>query len=144
MVEIVHEVKILASPAQVFTSLMSADRLRAWYTEYVDAPEKPLLELGDVFELHFPGRPSFRWCLEEVSDGQSVVWRCLEGPGTSQGTRASFDISETNDNRCLLKFQHSGWPNREGNYQKCDTYWAALLHRLRLSIEKGTAGPSFW
>lgn len=102
-----------------------------------------MIAAGDSVRFEFAnGAPTFRWAIETGKSGKEVTWRCLEGPGDSVGTEASFIISSGDKGRLLLEFEHRGWPHAGGNFRKCNTQWAILLHHLRRYLETGTADPA--
>jgi hypothetical protein len=86
--------------------------------------------------------PTFRWAIEPGKSGNEIVWQCVEGPGDSVGTEASFKISDADKGRTLIEFAHRGWPHTGGNFRKCNTRWAVLLHHLCKYLETGKADPA--
>jgi hypothetical protein len=90
--------------------------------------------------LHLPGR--IRLGGGGIGDTEWVVWLCTKGPGDSVGTTATFLIS-TSDDRTLLELKHSGWPGTHGNFRKCNTIWAVLLHHIQQYVQTGTPATAF-
>jgi Activator of Hsp90 ATPase homolog 1-like protein len=136
MAEIHHEIKVRATPEQIREALSSIASLEAWHGGRVTAVDGALrFEFAD-------GAPTFRWSVEPAKSGREIVWRCLEGPGDSVGTEASFTITGADKGRTLVEFVHRGWPHTGGNFRKCNTTWAILLHHLRQYVESGKADPA--
>jgi Activator of Hsp90 ATPase homolog 1-like protein len=136
MAEIHHEIKVRATPEKIREALSSIASLEAWHGGTVTAMDGALrFEFAD-------GAPTFRWSIEPAKSGREIVWRCLEGPGDSVGTEASFTISNADKGRTLVEFVHRGWPHTGGNFRKCNTTWAILLHHLRQYVESGKADPA--
>ncbi len=136
MAEIHHEIKVRAAPDRIREGLTSTTSLEAWHGGQVTAAD-------GAFRFEFAdGAPTFRWALEPDKSGNEIVWRCLEGPGDSVGTEASFKMSATDKGRTLVEFAHRGWPHTGGNFRKCNTQWAILLHHLRQYLETGKADPA--
>jgi len=135
MAEIHHEIKVRASPERIRRALSDPQDLQAWHGGRVTAGQD-----GWRFEIA-DGAPTFRWEIEQAANG--VVWKCVEGPGDSVGTQASFTISgDADKDRTLVEFAHRGWPHTDGAFRKCDTQWAILLHHLRQFLETGVASPA--
>jgi Activator of Hsp90 ATPase homolog 1-like protein len=136
MAEIHHEIKVRAEPDRIREALTSPTSLEAWHGGRVTVANGGLrFEFAD-------GAPTFRWAIEPAKSGAEIVWRCLEGPGDSVGTEASFKFSPADKGRTLVEFAHRGWPHTGGNFRKCNTTWAILLHHLRQYIESGKADPA--
>jgi hypothetical protein len=136
MAEIHHEIKVRAAPERIREALTSATGLEAWHGGRVTS-------VDGAFQFEFAdGAPTFRWMIESAKSGDEIVWRCLEGPGDSVGTEASFKISGADKVRTLVEFVHRGWPHAGGNFRKCNTTWAILLHHLRQYLETGKPDPA--
>ena len=136
MAEIHHEIKVRATAERIREALMSATELQAWHGGRVTVAGNALrFEYAD-------GSPSFCWAIQPDKSGKGIVWRCLEGPGDSVGTEASFAISAGDKGRSLVEFVHRGWPHTSGNFRKCNTQWAILLHHLCRYLETGKADPA--
>jgi hypothetical protein len=130
-----HEIKVHAAPDRILQAVSAAEDLEAWHGGRVAVSGGMLrIDFGD-------GAPRFSWALDASAPGV-VVWRCVEGPGDSVGTEAVFKVSPTNGGRTLVEFAHRGWPHTGGNFRKCNTTWAILLHHLRRFLETGTPSPA--
>lgn len=134
MTAIRHEVKVRATPARVHEALLAADALAHWHGAAVE-------RVGQEWRLRYPGGPTFRWKVATETPAQ-VSWVCTEGPGDAPGTTAMFALSALPDGRTLVEFEHGGWPHTDGNFRKCNTLWAGLLHQLARHVEPAaTKGP---
>ncbi|MBV9358595.1 MAG: SRPBCC domain-containing protein [Chloroflexi bacterium] len=132
-----HEIKLAAPPADCLRALTSTDALRAWYTPDTDGDAAA----GGTIRFQFDHAPTFRWQVLDAGP-TTVRWRCIEGPGDSVGTEAVFTLSATADGRTLVELAHAGWPNRAGNFRKCNTLWGHLLGRLQNYVQTGVAAPA--
>jgi hypothetical protein len=136
MAEIHHEIKVRSAPDRIREALSAKASLEAWHGGRVTAVNGAMrFEFAD-------GAPTFRWAVESTKSGNEIIWRCLEGPGDSVGTEASFKMSAADKGRTLIEFVHRGWPHTGGNFRKCNTQWAILLHHLRQYLETGRADPA--
>lgn len=98
--------------------------------------------VGSRWTLKYADGPRLVW--EVASQGaDSVVWKCVEGPGDSAGTSVSFNLGKTPHGRVSLAFAHSGWPHQQGNFEKCNALWGMMLHRLRGYAEHGKTAPAY-
>jgi len=136
MTEIHHEIKVRAAPERIRTALGTAAGLESWHGGRIVAENG-----GWRFEFA-DGAPTFRWAVVPTGSADAFVWRCVEGPGDSVGTEASFKISAADKGRTLVELAHRGWPHTGGNFRKCNTQWAILLHHLREYVESGNVAPA--
>jgi uncharacterized protein YndB with AHSA1/START domain len=138
MPEIDHEIKINATPEQVFAALSTREGVASWQTPHTEGTG----EVGSHWRFIFTGRAEFDWEVVESETPSRIVWRCTKGPGDSVGTTATFLIS-TSDDRTLLELKHAGWPGTHGNFRKCNTIWAVLLHHIQQYVQTGTPATAF-
>jgi uncharacterized protein YndB with AHSA1/START domain len=127
MAEIQHELKIRAPRAKVFSTLTDRMALERWHRAKVSGGEREWC-------IEYPDGTVFRWNVVESRLGR-VAWRCIEGPGQAVGKDASFTFTDAGNSRTLVEFAHAGWPGTNGNYRKCNTRWAILLHQLQQEAE---------
>ena len=138
MPEIDHEIKVSATPEQVFAALTTLDGVTGWHTPTVTGTG----DIGSEWVFAFVDHPEFGWQITESNAPGTVVWRCTRGPGDSVGTTATFTLTAIDD-RTLVELRHAGWPGTHGNFRKCNTTWGVLLHHLRDYAETGDAAPAF-
>lgn len=139
MADIAHEIRISGTPEQVFDALATADGVRSWQTPHVEGTGA----VGTEWVFTFTGRPQFVWEITESVPPQRLAWTCTEGPGDSVGTVATFVVAATDDGRTLLTLTHEGWPGTHGNFRKCNTMWAVLLHHIQQYVVTGTPAMVF-
>jgi uncharacterized protein YndB with AHSA1/START domain len=139
MPEIDHELKIDATPEQVFAALTTLEGVKGWHAPTATGSG----EVGSEWVFSFADHPEFAWEIVTSDDPNKVEWRCTRGPGDSVGTTATFTLTKTADDRTLVELQHGGWPGTHGNFRKCNTTWGVLLHHLRDYVESGTPATAF-
>ena len=139
MADINHEIKIHAAPARVFQALTSLSDLTKWHTAKIEGDAAA----GKDFRVLPQGEPAFEWKVLKAEAGKQVVWKCVDGPGHSAGTTATFSLTPEQDGRTLVEFAHSGWPDAVGNFRKCNTLWAILLYHLKNYLETQKADPAY-
>jgi len=127
MADIQHEIRIDAPPARISDALSSGETLERLHGARAHLSKEEL-------RMEFPNGLVFRWKVL-ASDPKAVVWKCLEGPGDSVGTEATFKLSPAKSGHTLVEFSHEGWPGTHGNFRKCNTRWALILHQLKHEVE---------
>lgn len=137
MAQIDHEIKIDAPIETVKQALTTISGLRSWHTSAMDGD----IKLNGILISKAKDKPAFHWKIMSLEP--TVIWECIEGPGDSVGTQAIFNFSETKDGRVLVELSHTEWPHQHGNYRKCNTLWAILLHHLKNYAETGVVEPAF-
>ena len=138
MPEIDHEIKIKATPEQVFAALSTHEGVTSWQTPHAEGTGA----VGSEWRFKFEDRAEFDWEVVESEPPSRVVWRCTKGPGDSVGTTATFLVNPSGD-RTLLELKHSGWPGTHGNFRKCNTIWAVLLHHIQKYVQTGSPATAF-
>jgi uncharacterized protein YndB with AHSA1/START domain len=139
MAEISHEIRISGTPEAVYDALTTIDGVRSWQTPNAEGTGA----VGTEWVFTFTGRPQFVWEITESAAPSTVQWRCVEGPGDSPGTTATFGIEALDDGRTLLTLHHAGWAGTHGNFRKCNTIWAVLLHHLQQYVHTSTPATAF-
>jgi len=139
MPNILHQIKINATPEQVYNLLVTSEGLRSWWTHDVEA--EPVE--GSVAVFGFNDRATvFRMRVDELVDGRRVKWTCLGDPDEWEGTEVEFHLAP-DEGMVDLHFAHRGWQSLGGDYAMCNTTWGALMHRLKAAAEGQTPGPLF-
>lgn len=133
-----HAVNIKAEAAKVHAALTTLEGLKGWTMAEVSGGAGA----GSQWTLKYADGPKFVW--EVASQGaDTVVWKCVEGPGDAPGTSVSFNLGQTPHGRVHLTFAHSGWPHQKGNFEKCNALWGMMLHHLRAYAEHGRTAPAY-
>ena len=131
-----HELTVTAAASSVHDAIATRDGLRGWNTSRVTGDGKA----GSEWTLSYDGAPDFRWRVDR-SDASGVAWTCTHGPGDSLGTTVQYVLTRMPDGRTRVSLRHDGWPHREGNFNKCNTLWGAMLFRLKDFVESGKSAP---
>ena len=135
MAEINHEIKIHASLPAIYHALTNPSELAKWHTASATGD-------NESFTTRPQDGPLFAWKISRAGD-HIVQWECVEGPGDSPGTTAQFKLSPLGVGRSLVEFSHSGWPDANGSFRKCNTLWAILLFHLQQYLHSGESEPAF-
>jgi uncharacterized protein YndB with AHSA1/START domain len=134
MPDIRHRVGIAAPQSRVYEMLATKDGLAGFWTRRVEGNSA----VGDKLSFFF-GRPEPSAVMEviELSPGDRVRWRCVDGPPEWVGTTVTFDLKDGGGETALL-FTHAGWRESVEFMHHCSTKWATVLVGLRSGLEGGT------
>jgi uncharacterized protein YndB with AHSA1/START domain len=85
-----HAVNIKADAAKVHEALTTLQGLKGWTMAEVSGGG----DVGGKWSLKYGNGPTFVWHIA-AHDAGKISWKCLEGPGDSVGTSATFNLSKT-------------------------------------------------
>lgn len=137
MADILHEVTIEASPAQVYEALTEQSGLQGWWTEHT----KTKAQTGTVSEFSFMGGAVvFKLSVDALEPGQRVQWGVEQGPPGWENTHITWNLTAEEDNTKLL-FGHRDWASTDGLYPSISYNWAWYLTSLKSYLETGQGTP---
>jgi uncharacterized protein YndB with AHSA1/START domain len=123
MTSIHHELKISAPRTKIIEALTKGTHVERWHGAKVS-------DVAGTLRLEYPSGVEFQWRVVHTGPNR-VTWQCVEGPGRSAGTEATFAITEAGDGRTAVAFEHSGWSDSDPQLRKCNTLWGFLLQQLQ-------------
>ncbi|HEY6845056.1 MAG TPA: SRPBCC domain-containing protein [Terracidiphilus sp.] len=134
-----HRITVEALKQRVYEAITTEHGLRGWYTPSVHGSASH----GEHLQLHFKSKAGpFHWKINEIAPGSVVQWECLEGPGASRGTMATFHLSES-DGRTIVELDHEGIDEEDAKRKTCNSMWGTLMLHLKRFVETRTADPAF-
>jgi uncharacterized protein YndB with AHSA1/START domain len=134
-----HRITVEALKQRVYEAITTAGGLQGWYTPSVHGSASH----GEHLQLHFKSKAGpFHWKINEVAPGSVVQWECLEGPGGSRGTTATFHLAEA-DGKTIVELDHDGIDEADPKRKTCNSMWGALMLHLKRFVETGKADPAF-
>jgi uncharacterized protein YndB with AHSA1/START domain len=139
MPDIMHLIKIKASPERVYTALTTAEGIRNWWTRDTNLDDR----VGGTGTFRFyRGRVVTKVRIEELTSFSRVAWKTMtsNAPGDWEGTTITFDLSADSDDTKLL-FAHRGFAQADENYARVTTGWAYFLISLQQYVETGVGAP---
>lgn len=139
MATIEHEITINASPEKIYTALNTVNGLKSWHSAQIEGE----CQLNHTIVTKGKDKPTFVWKIITLEPNHRLVWECIEGPGNSVGTQAAYSLLLQEDGRVIVECSHMDWPDKQGNFRKCNTLWGILLHHLKNYVETGKATPTF-
>ena len=135
MADIHHSIQINAAPAVVGSLVATADGLRQWWAEDVEAQADGVTSLG------FFNRATI-YRLRPIEDRENcVAWRCETGKEW-EGTDLVFTL-QPQDSGVVLDFTHANWRAATPYFTSCNTTWGGLMFRIKSAAEGRRPGPLF-
>lgn len=141
MTDLLHQIRVAASPAAVFAAITTTEGLSNWWASGADAAPT----IGNVNVFRFDGGTvEFHFMVLELT-ADWTRWKCLPAqkvPAEWVETELTFKLVPAGD-ETLVNFAHRGWRRADGAMAPCNTVWGALMHRLRDYAEGNGRGPYF-
>lgn len=138
MAEILHSLTIKATPGKVYFALTNQKGLASWWTRHARAEAIT----DSIAEFPFDhGKTNFRMKIIRLIQNKLVMWHCLGGHRSWEGTQISFEIIPEGQ-AVRLNFAHKGWRGVGGIYPQCNFEWAHYLASLRSYLERGRGFPA--
>lgn len=135
MAEILHQIRIAASPERVFEMITTSAGFAVWWTE--DSSVEPTA--GTVATFRFlGGKVTFRMRIDEFDSPHRVTWTCLGDYEEWNGTTLAWNLSPTESGGTVLDLAHRGWEKTDGEYPQCNASWGHLLHLMKDHLEGKT------
>ena len=139
MPDVMHLIRIRATPERLYTALSTADGIRNWWTRDADLECRP----GGTGEFRFYDRSRLtRVCVSEATPFARVGWTVVasDAPGGWAGTTILFDLRPENQQVKLI-FAHRGFAAADEDYALVTTGWAYYLVSLQHYLETGRGAP---
>jgi uncharacterized protein YndB with AHSA1/START domain len=141
MPDIMHLLKIEASPDRVYQALTTAEGIRNWWTRDADLDSA----IGAEGEFRFPSygaAHATRVRVTELIPSTRVAWKTTASFRPEWiDTTITFDLRAEGIDTALL-FAHRGFPQPDDVYALCNTGWAYYLVSLQQYLQTGQGAPS--
>jgi uncharacterized protein YndB with AHSA1/START domain len=137
MADVLHYLRINASPERVYEALTTPEGVRGWWTREVD------------LDSEVDGRGSFRFGkletvvrIEALEPGRRVTWTPIQSdaPGGWVDTTIDFGL-ERDGEQTIVRFAHRGYAQADDGYAIVTTGWAWYLMSLKALVETGRGAP---
>ena len=136
MQDIMHLIKIHASPERVYRALTTAEDIRQWWTR--DAEIAP--KIGATGEFGFYEKRFVAKVTVEVLDPVTrVQWKVANAAWP--GHDISFDL-KADGNGTSLRFAHRGFPHADEGFASATTRWGFYLFSLKRYLQTGKGTPN--
>ncbi|MDB5220446.1 MAG: Aha1 domain protein [Myxococcaceae bacterium] len=116
MADIVHCLRMSASPEDLFRAVTEDELLRPWWAH------------ESTNDNHLAVRPL------AISDGRGVAWRCVDGPPEWIGTDIVFAFAQEG-RETVVRFAHRNWRETNDAFARCTTKWGRILMALQARVE---------
>ena len=136
MIEIKHKLLIKASIDDVYNAVTTQKGLESWWAKQTLA--KPEIGFINVFTF---GTTKNEMEVTALDPNQKVVWKVLQSGEEWIGTTLTFEL-EAQEDKTILRFNHSGWRAVTDHYAECNFAWARFMISLKSYCETGTGTPS--
>lgn len=136
--EIWHEIRINASPSDVYEAVTEVNKLAHWWT----TDTRGQSDVGKRLEFWFSrSRASAIMEVTALQPYELVQWRVIDGSAAEWiGTELEFKIFP-DQGRTVLHFRHSNWDPEAKMFPECSLTWALFLVSLKEFVETGKGRP---
>lgn len=133
--DILHDLKIEASPSEVFDAVSTERSLDRWWTERCLGDPR----YGAEYTLVF-GEVAWKAMVVECKRPRAISWEVIEADDDWTGTRFGFRLEETDDGT-KVRFAHRGWRHVNAHYRRTSYCWAQYLRLLKDLVENDVVVP---
>jgi uncharacterized protein YndB with AHSA1/START domain len=136
MPDILHSLKIKASPVQIYQAIATTEGIRNWWTRDAVLGSSP----GDAGEFGFYGRRFIaQVTIEQLEPPQRTKWKVTNAAW--DGDTIAFEI-EPEGAGARLSFFHRGFREADRRYASATTRWGCYLLSLKNYLETGQGNPN--
>lgn len=136
MPDIMHSLKIHASPDQVYEAIATADGIKNWWTRDAILDSK----VGGLGEFGFFARRFIaRVRIEELKPPQRIVWKVIDEAW--DGDTIVFEV-QPEAAGAQLSFLQCGFKEADQRYAIATTRWGLYLLSLKNYLETGKGSPN--
>jgi len=140
MPDVMHLIKIHASPEQVYQAITTADGVRNWWTRDTTLDS----QIGGAGEFGFNGHQFVNKVkIDELTPQTRVRWTMISsGLPAFDGTTIAFDL-RANRGDTMLAFAHRDFTRMDDSFAAATTRWGYYLLSLKQYLEgrQGTPDP---
>jgi uncharacterized protein YndB with AHSA1/START domain len=138
MPNIMHLIKIHASPERVYQALTTAESIRNWWTRDAVLDSR----IGGTGEFRFhDGKSVIEMRIDELKPPVRVVWKTISCFRPEwDGTTVAFDL-QAEGSDTALSFAHRDFAQADEGYALVTRGWAYYLVSLQQYLETGKGAP---
>ncbi len=139
MPDIMHLIKIAASPERVYQALVTAEGIRNWWTRDADLDAR--VGGKGVFRF-YEGKGITTVSVDELEPSTRVVWKVTSSHHPEwEATTITFDLRPEGSDT-MLAFAQRGFAQAGECYALCTTGWGYYLVSLQQYLQTGKGAPS--
>ena len=136
MQDIMHLLKIHASPDRVFDAITTAAGIQQWWTR--DAAIEPKIGAAGEFGF-YAKRFVAKVVVEELAPNELVRWKVVNAAWP--GDEIEFNL-KADGNDTILLFAHRGFPQANEALASATTRWGYYLLSLKRYLQAGKGNPN--
>lgn len=106
--------------------------LNKWWTTQSEGQA----QVNEEFRFYFSEDYDWRARVLEVSENESISYQMLEADDDWKHTILSFELSSTDHNHHLLRFEHRNWKQVNAHFRRTSYCWALYLNDLKKYVEQ--------
>ncbi len=135
--EIWHEIRIKASPGELYQALTDVKKLAHWWTTETRGESV----VGKKLEFSFYGQKTKEMVVTALKVDELVRWRATERSTSDWvDTEIEFKIFREGD-LTFLHFRHSKWREDAKAFPQTSMHWVIFLLSLKEFVETGKGRP---
>jgi uncharacterized protein YndB with AHSA1/START domain len=136
MPDILHSLRIKASPVQIYQAIATTEGIRNWWTRDAVLGSSP----GETGEFGFYGRRFIaRVTIEQLKPPERIEWKVTNAAW--DGDTIVFAIQPEGAG-ARLSFFHRGFSEADQRYASATTRWGCYLLSLKKYLETGQGNPN--
>lgn len=137
MVDILHQVGVVAPLDDVYRAVATPEGVAGWWS--VDTIGKS--QVGGRLAVHFGDHGGFDLEILELDPAGRVRWRVVDGPDEWIGTEISWRLRQRG-RYAIVDFTQAAWRAPTELMHECSTKWAIFLMSLKELVETGNGRPA--
>ena len=140
MPDIMHQVRIQATPERVYQALTLPAEIRQWWTRDAELDAT----VGGKGEFAFSDRKVRTTVrIDDLKADARVAWKTTasNAPGGWNGTMIEFDL-RADERATVLSFAHRGFAAADDGYARVTAGWGHYLLSLQQYLETGKGMPA--
>ncbi len=138
MPKIRHIFHIDSSLEKVFEHISKIDHIKKWWTAETSGSD----EVGRTIDFKFEDRGFIQVCVDELVEGEKILWTCTDGDPQWHGTTMEFYLTKNEEEKlCRVNFIHDGWAEATEFMGICSFSWAKYFISLKSLCESGVGEP---
>jgi len=134
---ILHDIEIKTTSEELFDAISKPEHLNNWWTRRCKGERSK----GEVYNFYFTEEFDWYGRVIEIAANKKFWIEMIESDEDWNSTKFGFEITELENNTCMLSFMHENWQTTNHHFRRTSYCWAMLLNGLKNYIEKGEIVP---
>ena len=138
MYHIFHDIDIKASREDIYSMLISPDKLNIWWT----VKSEGQAEVNGEYRFYFSEEYDWKAKVLEMSHGETLTYQMIKADSDWKDTLLSFEIIEKDREHHILRFEHRQWRQVNDHFRRSNYCWALYLNDLKKYVEQNVISAS--